>query len=68
MKERYAIISTRGQILEYHKSLQKALDRMIELEAYDILDRNTNIYYSQNLRMIFNKINNEKGRKYNYGI
>ena len=60
MKERYAIVSTRGQILEYHKSLQKAIDRMIKLEAYDILDRNTNIYYSQNLRRLFNKIKKEK--------
>ncbi len=60
MKERYCVISTRGQILEYHKSIQKALDRMIELEAYDVLDRQNNIYYSQNLRRIFNKINKEK--------
>ena len=59
MKERYAVISSRGQILEYHKSLQKAIDRMIKLEAYDVLDQNTNIYYSQNLRRLFNKIKKE---------
>ena len=59
MKERYAVISSRGQILEYHKSLQKAIDRMIELKAYDVLDQNTNIYYSQNLRRLFNKIKKE---------
>ena len=59
MRERYAVVSARGQILEYHKSLQKAIDRMIKLEAYDILDRETNIYYSQNLRRLFNKIRKE---------
>ena len=59
MRERYAVISTRGQILEYHKSLQKAIDRMISLGGYDILDRETNIYYSQNLRKLFNKIKKE---------
>ena len=59
MRERYAVVSTRGQILEYHKSLQKAIDRMIALGGYDILDRETNIYYSQNLRKLFNKIKKE---------
>ena len=59
MKERYAVISTNGQVLEYHKTIQKAIDRMIKLEAYDVLDRTTNIYYSQNLRRLFNKIKKE---------
>ena len=56
MRERFAVISAHGQILEYHKTMQKAIDRMIALGAYDILDRETNIYYSQNLRKLFNKI------------
>ena len=59
MRERFAVVSTHGQILEYHKTIQKAIDRMIELGAYDVLDKKTNIYYSQNLRRLFKTIEKE---------
>ena len=59
MRERFAVISAHGQILEYHKTMQKAIDRMIALGGYDVLDKKTNIYYSQNLRKIFKTIDRE---------